>query len=461
MSSSDSTIAALATAPFPAGLAVIRVSGPKAKRALKAVFQSSRDPVSDPRRMTFGDLVDSKSNEVIGDALAVFMPGPHSYTGEDVAEFQFFGSPLLVQKILRLLFGIGINPAEPGEFTRRAFINGKIDLVQAEAIAELANATSEHALKIAGEHLKGRFSGVIEELGEPLRDTLAELEASLDFPEEEIEPQRIEEIEKTLELTRGGIETLIQTYNYGHVMREGYRVLLCGLSNVGKSSLLNMLLNKERAIVSDVSGTTRDLIEEEVILGGYRFVFCDSAGIRETRDKVEKIGVDLAVDKIEWADLVMFVVDATDQSNDWQKVLELLRGRARRIWMVTNKIDLNPGAIGKLFCESKTCAQNFYLSAKTRSGLAELTQALADEVERSLPDRAHSSQVVTNERQRNCLVKAGEALARSVEAIHNSMPLEIVSAEIRGALSVMEELIGKTYTEDILGRIFSKFCVGK
>ncbi len=186
------TIGALATSPLPAGLAVIRVSGPRTRTALRALFRSKKDPVENKRTLVFGDLIDYQTGEVIDSSLAVYMPGPYSYTGEDIGEFQFHGSPLLVQKILRSLFAFGIVPAEPGEFTSRAFLNGKVDLVQAEAIAELISSTSEQALKIAGDHLKGRFSQVIDSLGEPLRDVLAEVEATIDFPEEGIAPERAE-----------------------------------------------------------------------------------------------------------------------------------------------------------------------------------------------------------------------------------------------------------------------------
>lgn len=461
MANDSTTIAALATAPFPAGLAVVRVSGPRALRALHSVFKSGKDPAQDPRRLIFGDLVDPANGSLVGDALAVFMPRPHSYTGEDVAELQFFGSPLLVQQVLRSLFSLGIEPAQAGEFTRRAFLNGKIDLVQAEAVADVAQATSEQALKIASEHLKGRFSNAIAEIGEPLRNYQAELEAAIDFPEEDIQPARSDALLQGLQTTQRTIQTLVDTFDYGQRLRDGFKVLLCGLTNVGKSSLLNLLLNRQRAIVTEVSGTTRDLIEEEAILAGYRFVFCDSAGIRDTSDTVEKIGVELAIDRIGWADLVLFVVDATDTSEEWLRVLDLLRGKARKIWMVTNKIDLNPHAIGKLFCESNTCAQNFYLSAKNHSGLVELTKALIDEVATRLPDLAQASQVVTSERQRSCLTKALAALERAIAALQQRHPPEIVSSDIRLALSALEEVVGKTYTEDILGRIFSKFCIGK
>jgi tRNA modification GTPase len=244
-------------------------------------------------------------------------------------------------------------------------------------------------------------------------------------------------------------------------VKEGYRVLLWGRPNVGKSSILNLLLGRERAIVTEVSGTTRDLIEEPALLGGVHFVFCDCAGIAETADKVEQIGIQLAKQRIAWADLVLCVVDACDQSGDWQAVLRFLEGKAKKIWMIANKIDLNPGAIGTVYGDSTTCRQNFYLCALSGDGMDSLTEALIAEVAETLADQAQASQVVTNERHRDCLSRAEAALARCTRAAGDKLPLEIISIELRQALTALEELIGATTTEDILGRIFSRFCIGK
>lgn len=456
-----STIAALTTAPAPAGVAVIRVSGSKTRVALKALFQGKVDPVADPRRLIYGKIIDHSTGQVIDKALAVFMPAPHSYTGEDVAEFQFHGSPVLVQRILRSLFAFGVSPAEPGEFTKRAFLNGKIDLIQAESVCDLINATSDQALKLAGDHLKGKLSSAVNEIGEPLRNAVAEIEAAIDFPDEGIEPAKVDHIIQTLSNARERVSELLKTYTYGQVVREGFRVLLCGRPNVGKSSLLNLILGRERAIVTDVSGTTRDLLEEEVIIGGYRFVFCDSAGLTETDDIVEKKGIELTRSRLPWADLIIFVTDATDTKPDWRVTLDEIHGTGKKVWMITNKIDLNPLAFGTHFCDSSICAQNFYLSVKTKNGFESLIDALVEEVKSSIADRGQASTVVTNERHRNCLSGAHEALGRAVDAARRQLPLEIVSAEVRIALHALEELVGKTFTEDILGRIFSRFCIGK
>ncbi len=454
-----STIAALATAPAPAGIAIVRVSGPKTRTALRALFRGKKNPSDEPRKLMYGELIDYQNDAVIDTCMAVFMPGPHSFTGEDIGEFQFHGSPILVEKVLRSLFAFGVTPAEPGEFTKRAFLNGKLDLVQAEAIADLIAATSEKALTLASEQLTGKFSTAVEEIGEPLRDVLAEVEASIDFPEEDIEPEKLSSLTLKIKDSQDKLSHLLGTYSYGSVIREGYRVLLCGRPNAGKSSILNLLLGRQRAIVTEVSGTTRDLIEEEVIISGYKFVFCDSAGITDTNDTVEKIGVKLARSRLPWADLVLFIADATDEKGDWKLLLEELRGKAKKIWMITNKIDLNAGAIGTFFCDSKTCQQNFYISAKTRSGVETVVDALGEDVAVQLGGGVEANAVVTNERHKSCLMKAHSALG--VILSQKNLPLEIVSAEIRVALSALEELVGKTKTEDILGRIFSKFCIGK
>lgn len=459
-----STIAALATAPAPAGLAVVRISGPRARMALRELFKpknSAVDPTKEARKLHYGTLLDFKTGEPIDSALAVLMKRPMSFTGEDVVEFQFHGSPVLVQRVLSSLYAYGINPAEPGEFTKRAFLNGKIDLAQAEAIADLISARSDYALKIASEQLHGRFSQALDRLGEPLRAALAEVEAAIDFPDEDIQPAKRQEISRECRSAQQAITNFLASYTFGHAVKEGFRVLLCGRPNVGKSSILNRILGKERAIVTEFSGTTRDLLEEEAVLSGYRFIFCDSAGLRDSADKAESIGIELARSKVSWADLVLVVVDASEKNSDWKSLVDEVRASNKRIWMVTNKIDLNKNALAEFFCDSNICAQNFYLSAKTGDGFESLAQALVDEVSKSAVDSAETGQIVTNERHKNALSRAYDHLGKAIEAADKAYPTEILALEIRTALSCLEEIVGKTCSEDILGRIFSKFCIGK
>ena len=456
------TIAALATAPAPAGVAVIRVSGPRTRLALKALFRGKKDPVRLARTLVFGDILDFKTGGVIDRGLAVFMPAPWSFTGEDVAEFQFHGSPVLVQQILRSLYAYGVTPAAAGDFTKRAFLNGKLDLTQAEAIADVINAKGEEELRFAGEQLKGRLSQAVASVGEPLRDLLAELEAGIDFPEEDIQPEQLENLAAHAEVALAKVKQLLGTYAYGAVVKEGVKVLICGRPNAGKSSLLNLLLGKRRAIVSEVSGTTRDLIEEQATLAGYRFIFCDSAGIRETQDTVEKIGVELAKERISWADLVFLVVDASDTSGEWRDTLSLLKEKGSRVWMIVNKIDLNPNALTQILADSSVCQQNFFISAKTGAGIGPLIEALVEDVAKQMPEQGDVGEVVTNERHRSCLERAASSLVAFVDGVRSSSaPVTILTADIKEALSALDEIVGKTYNEDILGRIFSKFCIGK
>lgn len=447
------TIAALATASQPAGVAVIRISGTKTEAVLAKIFQSKKTPIANPRELIFGEVVDTSSLTVLDQSLAVFFPNPNSFTGEDVAEIQFHGSPLLGQKILQLIYREGVRAAEPGEFTKRSFLNSKLDLLQAEAVADLIAASSDAELQIASDQLAGKFSNVVEDLGEPLKDILAELEAWIDFPEEDIEPATINKLAQATQQANQRIQNLLKTFDYGQVVKDGYQVLICGRPNAGKSSLLNLLLRRNRAIVSDVSGTTRDLIEELAVIDGQKFVFCDSAGITETTDKVEKIGIELALDRLQTCDLVLLVIDAQDSEEQARIIYQQIASHNKPVWIVSNKQDLNKNVFSKL------SEHVFPLSTVDSRGLTELEAALVRQV-KSINQSTDSSIVVYNERQRSNLLLASQSLEKISDLV-KTQPLEIVSAELRIALSYLEQLVGAVDTENILGRIFSKFCIGK
>ena len=457
------TIAALATAPAPAGIAVLRLSGPGTRAVLDKVFRAKQRCSENPRQLIYGDFVDPDSAANLDSGMAVYMPAPNSYTGEDLAELHTHGSPLIVEKILDVLHRCGARAAEAGEFTKRAFLNGKLDLVQAEAVADLIVSASEASLRMAREQLDGRFSLALDALGEPLRNVLAEIEASIDFPEEDIQPDTLEKIERSIAQALTQIDKLLSTYRYGQAVKEGYRVLLCGPPNAGKSSLLNALLGSERAIVTDISGTTRDLIEESADMDGFRFLFCDSAGLHnKSEDRVEQIGIELARERISWANLVLIVLDASRPVDpDITALIDEVHQRAENLWIVANKLDLNPdlGQVEEL--ASTKDIPLIGLSALERSSCQELILQLIDQVKSQLSSDSEQSIIVTNARQRASLVDAQLSLKQTLQALGDRLPLEVISAELRVALSALDEIVGKTYTEDILGRIFSKFCVGK
>ena len=455
----NDTIAALATAPHPSGIAVIRLSGPEAKSILGKVFKPKSSGLLSERKLFFGEFVNPKDDSILDEILAVSMPGPKSYTGQDVVELHLHGNPLLAKQALRVLYESGARPAEAGEFTKRAFLNSKLDLTQAEAVSELISASSQDALKIAREHLDGKLSSAVDHIAEPLRDITAEIEAYIDFPEEDIAPDSLQLILKKLKAVEDKIKDLMATFEFGRILREGYRVLLCGCPNVGKSSLLNNLLGTERAIVTEVSGTTRDVIEEQCLINNHHFVFCDSAGITDTTNKVEKIGIELTKSRMAWADLILLVADVTRPETDWSKVLSEINIDNPKVWLIVNKCDL--ASESKPNWNAEDIVNTFFVSSLTNDGLDQLKNALALEVESQAQTDSGISQVITSERHFNCLVNAEARVRAADRTLSKSEPLEITSAELRSALSSLEEIVGKTYNEDILGRIFAKFCIGK
>jgi tRNA modification GTPase len=460
MSSASDTIAAVATPPGVGGVAIVRVSGPLVQNVINEMILSHRSPLLSPRFLISASVISSISKEIIDTGLVVFFCAPKSFTGEDVLEFHLHGSVLVSQLVLRSLANLGVRLAEPGEFTKRAFLNGKLDIFQVEAIGQVISAASERGLAVAHEHLAGKLSLMVNQIAEPLRDILAEIEAALDFPEEDIELIAPKRLALNLSGVIATVSRLISTYSRGRVLREGIKILLCGVPNVGKSSLLNKILGIERAIVSDRAGTTRDFIEETCRYNGFSFTLCDAAGIRDSDDPIEQAGVLRTRNRFQWADIIVLIYDGSLQKVDSAtlRLAEELNHSARPVISVVNKSDLLHQK------HNFTNDDIIFVSATTGSGINELLDSVILKILANAKDQqdlSTSAVVITEERHHHLLVRCCDALNRTHSALLEELPLEVVSAELRHALQQISELVGLTDNEDILGRIFSRYCIGK
>jgi len=403
--------------------------------------------------MRHGHVV-SGSGKVIDETLAVFMPAGRSYTGLDQAEIYCHGGHQVVRTILDLIIKSGARPAEPGEFTKLAFLSGRIDLSKAEAVGELIAASTEASYEASREHLVGEYSEYVGSLRERLVSILAEIEASIDFADDEADTIDPRHLNKTLDEITGRIDQLVATYEGGRIIREGYRVAIGGRPNAGKSSLFNALLKQERALVDHEAGTTRDYLSEWVDLDGYAVNLIDTAGVRGEGSQVEKAGQARSRELVAKADLVLWLADVT--MPDWQdrSAADIRDLEYCDILLVGNKIDLvaNSG----LVCPDETCL----ISCLTRDGLNKLRGLIFEYINDSTRNMI-SGQIVTSARHRNCLELAGRALEQTKLAVNNGESSEVLAFEIRRAVEALAEITGQIYTEDILEEIFSRFCIGK
>lgn len=443
-------ITAIATPPGEGGVGIVRISGAGAIELAERVFRRRGTKPLQSHRVYYGAIVDSDTGEVLDRALLIPFRAPHSYTGEDVAELHCHGSPYLLRRVLELVCRYGARPAQPGEFTLRAFLNGKLDLAQAEAIADLIRARSEAQLRSALALHEGKLSKQVQRLSDELLGLIARVEAHIDFSEEigELDPDALAPpIQSLIER----LDTLLQDARAGRILREGARVAIVGRPNVGKSSLLNALLGAERAIVTDIPGTTRDTIEESFQIEGVPIVILDTAGLRESADVVEQIGIERTRRAAEQADLILFVYDlsAPDPEAD-QRLLQSLPLETPKV-IVGNKVDL--------VYPRTDVSDKILLSALTGFGLDTLKQAILNALQ--LQRIGEETPTLTHTRHIHAVQQAKQHLQQALDTLQQRMPPDIVAVDLRSAWLALGEITGATADEELVNRIFQDFCIGK
>lgn len=453
------TIAAIATPPGEGGIGVVRVSGPLSGPIMRTLFRPATARASfESRRLYHGEIIEAQSGKPLDEVMAVFLKGPHSFTGEDTLEIYCHGGPLILSNVLREVFRAGAAPAPPGEFTKRAFLNNRLGLSQAEAVISLISAQTDEDLEVALSHLKGALQEKVGGLASRLIDLASGLEAAIDFPEDDTalpEPERlVAEVDKI----SADIRMLADTYHEGRIYRDGLSVVIAGKPNVGKSSILNRLVGEERAIVTHIPGTTRDLVREKVRIRGIPVELTDTAGIRATDDVIESKGVELVFRNLSTADLVIFVIDgsAPVAAQD-REIARSLSGKP--VITVINKSDLAQMA-DPADLDGLVPGLPFAVSAKMDIGMDALRDAIRERAAAAEPG-VRQGVIIADARHRAALDKAAEALDRARDAIQRALPPELVIVDIRECLCALGEITGETVDAEILDRIFSKFCIGK
>ena len=454
------TIAAAATAMGSAGIGIIRISGTDAFAVLEKVFRPKNEKkvMSEQSGYTvhYGMAVDGE--QVLDEVLVMLMRGPHSYTAEDTAEIDCHGGRLVMQKILEAVLKNGARAAEPGEFTKRAFLNGRMDLSQAEAVMDLIQSKNEMALKSSLAQLKGTVRQEIEKLRAQILYEMAFVEAALDDPEHISLDGYSEELLEKMRGIAAEVERLLKSSESGRMLKEGIKTVILGKPNAGKSSLLNVLLGEERAIVTEIAGTTRDVLEEQLQLGEVSLQLLDTAGIRSTEDVVEQIGVERARKQAEDADLILYVADSSrvlDESDE--EILKLLEGK--KALVLLNKSDLDPVITPQIMRE-RTGHPVLVISAKEGAGIQELEEKIRSLFFRGEVD-FNDEVLITNLRQKQALMDASKSLSMVIESIENGMPEDFFTIDLKDAYTSLGFIIGEEIGDDLANEIFGKFCMGK
>ena len=458
----DDTIAAIATAPGEAGIGIVRLSGSEAIPILDKLFvPTKKNSVLEyaNRRLVHGHIIHPVTKDPVDEVLVTYMKGPHTYTTEDVAEIDCHGGIVPVRRILELVLRYGARLAEPGEFTKRAFLNGRIDLAQAEAVMDLISSKTEKGFDIALGQLEGTLSKEVGKIRHDILEMIAHITVNIDFPDEDIEEITYQTLEQQARKIWRDIGALLETSHSGKIIREGLNTVIIGKPNVGKSSLMNALLRETRAIVTDVPGTTRDIIEEYVNIGGIPLKIIDTAGIRETEDIVEKIGVERSKELFNRADLIIFVVNASEPlTEEDQQIIQLI-GKREAI-VLLNKTDLpmvtDEGEIGAFLPDKKIIR----ISAIENVGIQAFEEAIIHMVYGGEIKHREQS-LVTNVRHKNALERAAASMEEAITAIGSGMPLDFVEVDVRNTWEYLGEITGDTVGEDIIDKIFANFCLGK
>ncbi len=456
------TIAAISSAIGEAGIGIVRMSGAKSLDIVKKIFKRKNNRKIENvenRKLNYGHIISPEDNKIVDEVLMVYMEAPHTYTREDIVEIYCHGGIISVTSILEIILNNGARLADAGEFTKRAFLNGRLDLSQAEAVIDIINAKTNKSYELSLNQLEGGLSSKIQDIQNVLLDMVAHVEVSIDFSDEDIEEVTYEELDEKANIVLEHIEQLLSTADKGKILREGLNTVILGKPNVGKSSFLNSILKENRAIVTDIPGTTRDIIEEYANVDGIPLKLIDTAGIRHTEDLVEKIGVDRAKKEVEKADLIIAIFDSSvELSKEDYDILEIIKDKNAIILL--NKTDLPPKY-------NKEDLEQF-ASEKIIINTSIAKDEGIGEVEKVIKNIFYSGEVelkddtiVSNVRHKNQLVKAKANIEDSIVGINSNLPLDCIEVDLRSCWENLGEISGSTVSEDVLDKIFSEFCIGK
>ncbi|MDD4564450.1 MAG: tRNA uridine-5-carboxymethylaminomethyl(34) synthesis GTPase MnmE [Eubacteriales bacterium] len=458
----EDTIAAIATAYGEGGIGVIRMSGSQARNIMDSIFVSkyTKDikPIAN-KRLYYGHIIDPANNQVIDEVLAVFMKAPATYTKEDVVEIYCHGSIVALRKTLALTLRNGARLAEKGEFTKRAFLNGRLDLSQAEAVIDIVRAKTDKSFDVALTQMEGALSERVKEIRQVMMDLLVDITVNLDYPDEDIEFLTYNKLKNSLSQIGDMIERLMSTANTGRIIREGLNAAIIGKPNVGKSSLMNAMLKETRAIVTEIPGTTRDTIEEVISIRDIPVRLTDTAGIRETENTIEKIGIEKSKEAFNRADLIIFILDGSAELTDEDISIMMTIGTRRSIALI-NKIDLGQQVGEEKLREYLPKAKILKTAIKQDIGIDDLEHEIAGMVYGG-EVKQEESLLVTNVRHMELLKKAGEAVADAYKMAENTEALDFIEVDVRRAWALLGEIVGEAVTEDIIDQVFARFCLGK